>query len=550
MTSPPPVRPVFSRYGFAVLATVAIASMHTTLQHFTGNIPPLQFYTLAVVLAAWWGGFGPGLLATVLCLGALQIFIPPAARGTYLGDTSHLMRIGTFFAIGLAISAIARGLHSAVYREWQKAEALRASEERLRLATEATENIVWDWDVATGRVEWSIAMSERFGWPEALPSTDQTWWQERIHEADRERTLAGIRAVVTDRTQDRWEAEYHFRRGDGSFGEVLDRGRVLRDAGGRAVRMIGATLDLTARRQAEATVRRSREELQAIIDTVPSLISYVDREFIYRWNSRGYERWFGRPLAEITGRPLRELLGDEAFARVRPHIERVLAGESSDFEDYLPYEGIEGRWVHATYSPHQSEDGRVDGTVVTVTDITEHKKAELAQAALAAIVENSDDAIIGKTLDGVVTSWNRAATRLFGYTAEEMIGQKVTRIFPEDRLADEERILATLRRGEGIEHYESQRRTKDGRLIDVAVTISPIHDGSGKVVGASKIVRDITERRRAEAAVLDAAEQRRLALEAADLGAWDYRFKTGEVLGDERFFRMFGVITDKLTYEA
>ncbi len=428
MTPPPPVRPVFSRYGFAVLTTVTIVSIHSVLHYFTGNIPPLLLFTLAVVFTAWWGGFGPGLLATVLCLVALETLIPPPARGTYLGDSEHLIRIGTFVVINVAISAIAHALHSAVHREWQKAEALSASEERLRLAAEATEDVIWDWDIASGRVQWSVAMEKRFGWPEALPSTDEAWWQERIHDEDRERTLTGIRAVLADRTHDRWEGDYRFRRGDGTYARVLDRGCVQRDATGRAVRMIGATLDLTASEETTAAARRNRKELQAIIDTVPSLISYVDREFIYRWNNRAYERWFQRPLAQITGRPMRELLGEAAFALVRPQIERALGDVPHEYEDYLPYADRDGRWIHAVYEPHHAADGSVDGVVVAVTDITERKLAE--------------------------------------------------------------------------------------------------------------------------AAVREAAEQRRLALEAADLGAWDYRFQTGEILGDERFFRMFGVIADKFTYAA
>ncbi|MBI1407212.1 MAG: PAS domain S-box protein [Caulobacter sp.] len=115
----------------------------------------------------------------------------------------------------------------------------------------------------------------------------------------------------------------------------------------------------------------------------------------------------------------------------------------------------------------------------------------------AAIVESSDDAIISKTLDGVITSWNQGAQRLFGYAAEEVVGKSITLLIPEDRQNEEPAIIARLRQGERIDHYETVRRRKDGRLVDISLTVSPIRDAGGAVIGASKIARDITDRRRA-----------------------------------------------------
>src|SRR5712691_4829329 len=122
-------------------------------------------------------------------------------------------------------------------------------------------------------------------------------------------------------------------------------------------------------------------------------------------------------------------------------------------------------------------------------------------AWLAAIVESSDDAIIGKTLDGVVTSWNRAAERLFGYTAAEMIGEPITRIIPEERRFEKAEVLDRLHRGEIIEHFDTVRVAKGGGKIDISLTVSPIKDAEGRIIGASNIARDITERKRSAAAV-------------------------------------------------
>jgi PAS domain S-box-containing protein len=158
----------------------------------------------------------------------------------------------------------------------------------------------------------------------------------------------------------------------------------------------------------------------------------------------------------------------------------------------------------------QVVEGRNVGRVWSFRDITARRQAEETRLRLAAIVESSNDAIISKSLDGVITSWNAAAERLFGYRAEEMLGQSILRLLPAERHAEEDMILARLRQGERIEHFETVRQTKAGQLIDVSVTISPLRDEGGRIIGASKIARDITERKRAEAerAQLLAALQR------------------------------------------
>src|SRR5215218_5625179 len=138
---------------------------------------------------------------------------------------------------------------------------------------------------------------------------------------------------------------------------------------------------------------------------------------------------------------------------------------------------------------------------------TDFRSAELARARLAAIVESADDAIISKTLEGVITSWNRGAERIFGYTAEEIIGRPVTVLFPEDHFDEEPAILARIRAGERVEHYETVRKRKDGSLVEISLTVSPIRGADGRVIGASKVARDITDRKRAE-------EERELLLES------------------------------------
>ena len=149
-------------------------------------------------------------------------------------------------------------------------------------------------------------------------------------------------------------------------------------------------------------------------------------------------------------------------------------------------------------TPLYDAAGELIGAVNMVVDITDRKRAEESARRLAAVVEFSDDAILTKDIDGVITSWNRGAERLFGYTAEETIGKLITILVPDDRRDEEREILGRIRRGERVDHYETVRRCKDGSLLDISLTISPLKDAQGKIIGASKIARDITERRRAQ----------------------------------------------------
>jgi two-component system CheB/CheR fusion protein len=148
--------------------------------------------------------------------------------------------------------------------------------------------------------------------------------------------------------------------------------------------------------------------------------------------------------------------------------------------------------------PYRTVDNRLDGVVITFIDITEVKRAQEVGDQLALIVESSNEAIVSKDLNGIIISWNRGAQQLFGYAAEEVIGRSISILIPADRENEEPGILDRIRRGERVEHYETVRRRKDGALVDIMLTVSPIRNADGKIIGASKIAHDISERRRAE----------------------------------------------------
>lgn len=191
--------------------------------------------------------------------------------------------------------------------------------------------------------------------------------------------------------------------------------------------------------------------------------------------------------------------------------------------------------------PKKESAGRTAQGGPAPDQIANLQSPELAPYLLSALIESADDAIVSKTLDGIITSWNKGAERMFGYTAAEAVGQPITIIIPPDHLDEEPQILARLRAGERIDHFETVRRHKDGSLIDISLTISPIIGPYGQIIGASKIARNITEQRRAHQALATATERLKLALAAAQLGDWMWDARTDLVTVSDTAAQIFGI---------
>ena len=185
--------------------------------------------------------------------------------------------------------------------------------------------------------------------------------------------------------------------------------------------------------------------------------------------------------------------------------------------------------------------GRRSADGSTVDQISQLPSPELAPYWLSALIESADDAIISKTLEGIITSWNKGAERIFGYKAQEVIGKPITLIIPPDHLDEEPQILARLRAGDRVEHFETVRMRKDGGLVDISLTVSPIIGPQGQVIGASKIARDVTEQRHARRALDEASERLKLALAAANFGDWSWDAATDIVTFSDTTARIFGL---------
>jgi PAS domain S-box-containing protein len=233
---------------------------------------------------------------------------------------------------------------------------------------------------------------------------------------------------------------------------------------------------------------------------------------IYTTDAAGRLTFYNSAAAEMWGR--RPELGDDWWCgswklyrldgTPLPHDECPMAVALKTRQPVRGVEAIAERpdGTRVPFAPHPTpifdNSGNMVGAVNMLLDLTDRRTSEESAQRLAAIVEFSDDAIVTKDLRGIITSWNRGAERLFGYSTEEVIGKSITILIPTAQVSEEASILERLKRGEHIEHYETIRRRKDGSAIDISLTISPVYNSLGQVVGASKIARDITERRRAQ----------------------------------------------------
>jgi PAS domain S-box-containing protein len=316
---------------------------------------------------------------------------------------------------------------------------------------------------------------------------------------------------------------------------------VLRDAAGRVTGGINLLVDITERKAAET---EAQEYFKVIVETTPECVKVIAPDgTVQLMNSYGLAMVEADAAEEVLGRSVYDLIAPEYRERFREFHDRICQGERGSLEFEIA--GLKGtrRHVDTHAAPLPQSDGSVGHLAVT-RDITERKQAERAGLLLQAIVDSSDDAIISKDLNGIITSWNKSAERIFGYTAEEAIGQSITILIPPDRLDEEPKILARLRRGQRVDHFETVRRRKDCTLLDISLTISPVKDSQGHIIGASKIARDITERKRAEQALIASEGRFRQLADSMPQIVWTARPDGYIDYYNERWYQFTGLRRD------
>ncbi len=340
-----------------------------------------------------------------------------------------------------------------------------------------------------------------------------------------------------------WHGAMINRRKDGTFYNEEMRITPVLDANREIVSYIAIKHDVTERRAAE----EAQGFLAAIVESSEdAIISYTPAGSILTWN-RGAETVFGHSAEHAIGKHISILVPPERLTAWGRLTEQVLLANSVSH-----YEGLalhkDGRRIHVSVmgSPVRNAAGEVAAISVIVRDVSERHEAEQARALLASIVESSDDAIIGKKPDGTIVSWNRGAEVLFGYSSQEIVGKNVAILAPPGRCDEVGRSLATIREGDRVSPFETVRQRKDGREIDVLVSVSPIRNPAGVVVGASAIAHDIGKRVRTERKLRESEERFREVFEYAPFGMCVTGTDQRYIKVNEAFCRMLGYSEEEL----
>ena len=392
--------------------------------------------------------------------------------------------------------------------ERQRAEqALRESEQRFRMITEAAPIMVW----MSGTDKLCYYFNR--GWLDFVGRTLEeelgNGWAENVHPDDFERCLQIY--VESFDARRPFEMEYRLRHHNGQYRWILDHAVPRYAPGGTFEGYVGGCLDIDDQKEAAEKVRIASETLRESEERL-RLAQQVGTIGTFEWNVQtNVNRWtpeletiYGLQPGEFAGtqEAWEQMLHPEDKAAAIKQVEvgfQTGAPVQAEWRAIWPDGSI--HWILGRWQVFRDDSGEPTRMTGINIDITSRKEAEQALRRLAAIVESSDDAIVGKDLNGIVTNWNPGAEKMFGYSAEEMVGRPITTIIPAELQEDEQRILTTIGRGERVEHFETVRLTKSGERIDVSLTVSPVRDEAGKVIGAAKTARDITQQKKTEQAL-------------------------------------------------
>ncbi|MFT3682090.1 MAG: PAS domain S-box protein [Ferruginibacter sp.] len=417
-------------------------------------------------------------------------------------------------------------------------EKLKENEEKLRVAIEAASLGTFDINLSTEAIDYSDRYLEIYGFrPDEKPTRQEVI--DRLYPEDKiTRARCFEEALKTGMLE--YEAKVILP--DNAFRWIRVKGKIIHDNDGKPGRVLGTVMDITKEKSTLQLIEESEVRLRLATEATNLATWDLDLDTRDIFYSPRLAEIFGYDKSKtLTHEYLRKHVHPDDIKTVETAFEKAMQTGIYDYESRITRPDKTICWIKTRGRVLFDEHRKPSRMIGTIADITESKINEEKLAKLASIVQSSEDAIISKRLDGIITSWNDSAERIFGYPANEMIGFSILKIIPEDRLQEEQQIISKLKNRERIKHFETKRLRKDKTLIDISLTVSPIYDTQGKVIGASKIARDVTAQKQIERIIAENEHRLNIAVEAAGLGTWELNFITKDVTYSRRYLDILGI---------
>ncbi|MBD2199449.1 MULTISPECIES: PAS domain-containing protein [Calothrix] len=434
--------------------------------------------------------------------------------------------------------------------ERKRSEAeLQQTNAWLKLAQKATSSGLWDWNLTTGKIRIGEEFCRLIAIDPAIREISYEDWLLLIHPEDRIKVNEYISRLIRDQQQD-YDTEFRLLHPQ-SDRWLASRAKVFYDETGKAVRMTGNIQDINARKLAEENLRESERRYANLAQAVPVAIFRFDNH-----NNCVYvnDRW-----SEISGRPKEAAFGSGWIDSLHPQDrDRIVTAWAQALASGGMYQQ-EGRclrpdgsitWFYCQVLPETDPNGSITGYIGTLTDITDRKQAEEQIRLQAQVLAQTHDSVISTDLDGYITSWNQGAERVFGYSAQEAIGQHLRLMYRQPEMLDflETQVIAPLKI-KGEHELEVTVPRKSGELITVLLSLSLLRDENQRPVGMIGLSMDITARKLAEAALRENEQLLRLALSGAKAGSWDWEIQTNQINWSPENYDLYGLDPNKAQVE-
>ena len=482
------------------MISVALATIiRLLLSSAFGTHLPFTTYFIATILVAIYCGLGPALVGVALgaVIGSYLFILPTNALA--FSETPDIFQVVVYCLLGTSLSLLIKVIQDGRRRAEQTAVALAESRERLATILASIGDAV----IATGldgRVTFMNGVAQSLtGWTQDEARGKPIQELFRILDEKSRQPECPVARVLRDGAGDGSGKPAILISRDGTEVSVEDNSSSIKNESGNTTGVVLVFRDITQRKQAEQALHEEESRFRTMADSTPVMLWLSGEDGLCTFFNQSWLAFTGRTMDQETGYGWAESVHpDDLRTCLDTYVSSLEAHRGFTIEYRLRRFDGEYRWVLSNGVPRFTQAGRFIGFAGSCVDIADRKLAEVAAHFLVSIVESSEDAIIGKTLDGTIVSWNASAERIYGYSADEVKGKHIALLAPSDRRDELKHIFEVLKRGESIPHLETVRRTKDGRMIDVALTISPTHDETGHITGASTIARDITERKRVE----------------------------------------------------